>query len=178
MAYYREQFNQAKEEGRSEEDTVLMLGRPKANAEKELAIYSDQIKADKIESDPKSKTTDDYRTNQQSNVKNDSNQSPQQPVNYLMLILLIVFNVVIVLGPAMGLFFTGLGLWISSIILMATPLICFWVDGMLSFPAFYPILAAVGAGILLFVAMYYLFQLADRLIRAYFKAMNRLVRGN
>ena len=149
LAYYRNQFEQGEKEGRSEEDTALLLGRPKANAEKELAIHAEQRKKEATDS-----------------------------INYGMLILLIVVNVVFVLGPAVGLFFGGLGLWFSSIVLMATPLIAFWTEGMLSFPTFYPILAAVGLGILMFVGMYYLSQLAFRLTKSYFNAMDRMVRGN
>src|SRR5690625_7411383 len=107
-----------------------------------------------------------------------SKQTSSQSINYAMLILLTVVNVVFVLGPAVVLFFGGLGLWFSSIVLMATPMIAFWTEGMLSFPTFYPILAAVGLGILMFVGMYYLSQLAFRLTKAYFNAMDRMVRGN
>ena len=159
--HYRDQFDGE----RSEEDTILLLGRPKANAEKELAIYADQIEPDREEV---------VVVNQDQPT---SSARQDQPINYLLLIILIIVNLMFVLGPAIGIFFAGIGIWISSIVLMATPLIAFWYDGALIFPEFYPILAAVGLGILLFVAMHYLSKLASRLTRAYFDAMNRMVRG-
>jgi len=179
LAYYRNQFEQGEKEGRSEEDTALLLGRPKANAEKELAIHAEQRKKENMSSETH-KNHDQGVEQEHFNQKQNqgSNQSSSQSINYAMLILLIVVNVVFVLGPAVGLFFGGLGLWFSSIVLMATPMIAFWTEGMLSFPTFYPILAAVGLGILMFVGMYYLSQLAFRLTKAYFNAMDRMVRGN
>lgn len=161
--HYRDQFD----EGRSEEDTILLLGRPKANAEKELAIYADQIEPDREE----------VVVVNRDQSTGSARQDQDQPINYLLLIILIIVNLMFVLGPAIGIFFVGIGIWISSIVLMATPLIAFWYDGALIFPEFYPILAAVGLGILLFVAMHYLSKLASRLTRAYFDAMNRMVRG-
>ena len=162
--YYRDQFVQAKGEGRSEEDTALLLGRPKANAEKELAIYADQIgrDVDPVNRREPDESAEHYR---------------DEPINYALLIILVVVNVMFVLGPALGFFFAGLGLWFSSVVLMAAPLIAFLLDGSLGFPEFYPVLAMIGLGILLFVAMHYLSKLATRLTRAYFDAMNRMVRG-
>lgn len=168
IKFYEDEFNKAKNEGRSEEDTILLLGRPKANAEKELAIYADQIQPE---------SSFDSNEAYQSEEKWQSVKQMNQPINYGMLILLIVVNIIFVLGPAVGILFAGFGLWLSSISLMATPLIVFWFNGAVSFPEFYPVMAAVGLGILLFVAMNYLSKLASRLIRAYFDAMKRMVRG-
>ena len=176
MAYYRDQFKQALEEGGSEEDTVLMLGRPKVNAEKEMAIYAEQTEPNRVE-----KVTDQLgyqENNSQESSYARSEPKRKQPINYFILILLIMFNVIVVLGPAIGLFFAGIGFWISSIVLMASPLLAFWVNGTLGFPEFYPILACVGFGILIFVVMHYVSQLATSVTKAYFKAMERLVRGN
>lgn len=162
--YYRDQFAQANQEGRSEEDTVLLLGRPKANAEKELAIYADQIERheDPVNLRETGGSAEQYR---------------EEPINYALLIILVAVNVMFVLGPALGFFFAGLGIWFSSVVLMAAPLIAFLYDGSLGFPEFYPVLAMIGLGILLFVAMHYLSKLAIRLTRAYFDAMSRMVRG-
>ena len=99
-----------------------------------------------------------------------------QPINYGMLILLIVVNIIFVLVLQLEYYLLALD-FVKSISLMATPLIVFWFNGAVSFPEFYPVMAAVGLGILLFVAIHYLSKLASRLIRAYFDAMKRMVRG-
>lgn len=164
---YDDQFKIAELEGRSEEDTILLMGRAKANAEKELAIHADQFdfdQPDKFE-DPEEQL---YRQS-----KSTTNQKTNIPV----LIMLIFVNLIFVLGPALGILFAGVALWVSSIVMMATPLIALWQGLLFSVPEFYPVLAAFGLGVLLFVAMHYLSKLVNRLIQAYFNGMSRLVKG-
>ena len=170
---YRDQFKIAELEGRSEEDTVLLLGRAKANAEKELAIHADQISS--YSTKETAPFADLSQSVEQANPK--SQPSARQKTNIPLLILLIILNVMFVLVPALGLFLAGLGIWLTSVVLMATPLLAFWQNSLFSVPEFYPVLAAFGLGVLLFVAMHYLSKLSNRLVQAYFKVMSRLVKG-
>ncbi|WP_440897863.1 DUF1700 domain-containing protein [Amphibacillus sp. Q70] len=164
---YRDQFKIAELEGRSEEDTILLMGRAKANAEKELAIHADQLDFDQ---------PDRFEEQEEQPYRHSTSRSNQK-TNIPVLIVLIFVNLIFVLGPALGIYLAGLGLWVSSIIMMATPVIAIWRDQFFSLPEFYPVLATFGLGVLLFVAMYYLGKLAHRLIRAYFNGMSRLVKG-
>ncbi|MBU5593914.1 DUF1700 domain-containing protein [Amphibacillus sp. MSJ-3] len=164
---YHDQFKIAELEGRSEQDAILSLGRAKANAEKELALYADQFELDQ------SFKHDSF----EEDWGDQSIKQTKHKVNVFALIMLILFNLTIVLFPALAIFLIGLTFWFLSIVLMMTPLFAFWHGGLWSFPELYPVLAVCGLGILLFVAMHYLTRLSNRLIHLYFNGMTRLVKG-
>lgn len=168
IGIYSEEFEAMERAGHSEEEAILLIGRAKANAEKELAIYADQIETNPSGFD--SDESNDKATDQSMRSRQN------QPLNIPMLVLLIVVNLIFVLGPALAILMVGLAMWFVAIVLMVTPLIAYWGGYLLTFPEFYPILAAVGLGILLFALMNYLTKLASQLVTIYFNGMNRMIR--
>ncbi|WP_017471099.1 HAAS signaling domain-containing protein [Amphibacillus jilinensis] len=154
---YQDQFKIAELEGQPVQDVILTLGRPKAVAEKELALHADQI--DKEQEQP--------------NAMNQSRTKTNIPV----LIMLIIFNLIFVLGPAVAVAGVIFSFWLVAIVLMATPLFALWGDVLFSLPEAFFVLMLFGLGTLLFVAMHYVAKFMSWLTRGYFRTMNRFVRG-
>ncbi|WP_067842294.1 HAAS signaling domain-containing protein [Amphibacillus sediminis] len=157
LEMYRDQFKIAEIDGQSEQDLILTLGRPKAVAEKELAIHADQI--------------DYYPTSAEESEPNQSKS------NVFVFILLVMFNLIVVLGPAFGIGLAWLMLWVASVVLMIAPFVVLWQFSLFAVPEIFVAIAAFGLGLLLFVAQYYISKFLFWLVHRYFQVMRRMVRG-
>ncbi|SEO21852.1 Uncharacterized membrane protein [Amphibacillus marinus] len=164
METYRDQFKIGEIEGRSEEDICLLLGRPQAVAEKELAIHADQLNYRQEEPD-----ADDFSMG--------AEHPRQKQTNVGLLIGVIIFNLIFVVGPAVGIGFTIIGFWIASIVLMATPLFGIWQTYLYTFPHIFILIATFGLGLLWSVGNYYLTKLSVWLTGRYINLMGRIVKG-
>lgn len=134
LADLEEHFTIGFNEGKTEEEMIQELGDPKDIANAELADYhaTNPIKPTAVTSATRS---------------------------FLLAMVLIFFNLIIVLGPLLGIFFGYIGLWFGAVSMVASPLLSFLSLVQSGFDAFlftfFVSLACCGVGLLLSIALIY-----------------------
>ncbi|BBN98529.1 HAAS signaling domain-containing protein [Sporolactobacillus terrae] len=132
---FEEHFTIGSNEGKTEEEIIQELGDPKDIANAELADY--------------------YATNP---ARQGGATSATRSL--LLAMVLIFFNLVVVAGPAFGIFFGFIGLWVGAICLVISPLLSLLSYFQSGFDAFlftfFVSLACCGVGLLLSIALSYI----------------------
>jgi len=153
---YEEHFAFAEEAGKSESDVINMFGSPAQIAKEMTADYHiEQVK----------------ETNDVSHVF-----SAIFAVGALGF-----FNLVFVLGPAIGTFAILFALSVTSLSLIASPILLLLVNvvGLQAFTWFdlFSAIAAAGIGIFMAMGMYYVVQLAIKITVRYLAFNLRMIKG-
>ncbi|MCO7125826.1 DUF1700 domain-containing protein [Sporolactobacillus shoreicorticis] len=134
LADFEEHFTIGFNKGKTEEEIIQELGDPQDIASAELADY--------------------YATNP---VRQET--VPSATRSLLLAIVLIFFNLVVVAGPAFGIFFGYIGLWFGAVSMVISPLLSFLSFFQSGFDAFlftfFVSLACCGIGLLLSIALIY-----------------------
>lgn len=158
---YEDHFKIGAIDGKNDQDIVLELGQPKAIAEKELAIrYDSDLSGSSKTEEPTTNT-----------------KSP----NVAIIILLLLFNLIFVLGPAFGLFGILIGGWAVSIAFISSPILWsvsfIWGIPQHVLSELSILLILFGIGIFVGIAMYYATRFSFQIGKKYFNWMNQLARG-
>lgn len=156
---YQDRFEIGAMDGKEDQEIILELDPPKEIAEKEIA---DRSSSDTVTS---GKQVTYY----------------PRKTNWALAIILIVFNLIFVTGPAAAIIGVLMGGWGISFGFTAAPL--FWVASLFwripdqVMGEFFMLLTMAGIGILVGVGMLYLSKVVILVIKKYVNWMAQLVRG-
>ncbi|GGM33181.1 membrane protein [Paraliobacillus quinghaiensis] len=157
---YEDHFKIGEIDGKSEQDVILELGSPRMIAQERLA----------------ERQTVHSATNSIS-PENKSNLAR----SLFLAIVLLLFNLIIMLGPFVGLLGVLVGFWAVAISFTLAPFA--WLFSLFVQPGaevwaeFFVVLTMASVGVLIGVAMIFITKVCYRIVKSYIKWNVRIIRG-
>ncbi|WP_117168350.1 DUF1700 domain-containing protein [Paraliobacillus sediminis] len=157
---YSDHFKIGEIDGKTEQDVVLELGSPRTIAQNRLGdrqLVGDQTRPSSYE-----RKSNPFRS-------------------FFLLILLVIFNLIVVVGPAIGLFAVWISVWAVSISFTLAP--GFWMFSFINQSVidvtaeFFVVLTLTSIGVLIGLAMIPISKVSYRIVRGYLKWNVRLIGG-